>query len=206
MFDTCVMLNAAKLVLLFASLAFAISGLRPGLAANAVPQETPQYTSDGQLKFPEQYRTWVFLSAGMDMSYAGDAQTGNMHMFENVFVNAAAYESFQKTGTWPDKTTLVTEFRDAQGKGSINKHGRFQTDLMGYDVHVKDAKRFPGKWGFFGFNPGSKSSALIPATAACYTCHADHAAVDTTFVQFYPTLLPIAKRKGTLSSAYKKEN
>jgi hypothetical protein len=29
--------------------------------------------------------------------------------------------------------------------------------------------------------------------------------VDTTFVQFYPTLMPIAKLKGTLSVAYLKE-
>jgi hypothetical protein len=29
--------------------------------------------------------------------------------------------------------------------------------------------------------------------------------VDTTFVQFYPTLLPIAKAKRTLSASYLKE-
>jgi hypothetical protein len=29
--------------------------------------------------------------------------------------------------------------------------------------------------------------------------------VNTTFVQFYPTLLPIAKNKNTLSAEYKKE-
>jgi hypothetical protein len=29
--------------------------------------------------------------------------------------------------------------------------------------------------------------------------------VDTTFVQFYPTLLPIARAKGTLTPAYLKE-
>jgi len=29
--------------------------------------------------------------------------------------------------------------------------------------------------------------------------------VDNTFVQFYPTLLPVAKSKGTLSAGYKKE-
>jgi hypothetical protein len=29
--------------------------------------------------------------------------------------------------------------------------------------------------------------------------------VDTTFVQFYPTLLEIAKAKGTLSAAYIKD-
>lgn len=46
---------------------------------------------------------------------------------------------------------------------------------------------------------------MIPVVADCYSCHAAHGAVDTTFVQFYPTLLPIAKSKGTLSSAYQKE-
>ena len=30
---------------------------------------------------------------------------------------------------------------------------------------------------------------LVPHTEDCYACHADDAAVDTTFVQFYPTLL-----------------
>jgi hypothetical protein len=29
--------------------------------------------------------------------------------------------------------------------------------------------------------------------------------VDTTFVQFYPTLLPIAKNKGTISAMYEKD-
>jgi hypothetical protein len=30
--------------------------------------------------------------------------------------------------------------------------------------------------------------------------------VDTTFVQFYPTLIGIAKAKGTLSPAYQSES
>jgi hypothetical protein len=32
-----------------------------------------------------------------------------------------------------------------------------------------------------------------------------HAAVDTTFVQFYPTLIGVAKEKKTLSPEYLKE-
>ena len=52
----------------------------------------------------------------------------------------------------------------------------------------------------------TKIGKMVPTTADCYSCHADHAAVDTTFVQFYPTLLPIAKNKGTLSASYQKEN
>ncbi len=64
--------------------------------------------------------------------------------------------------------------------------------------------RFPGKWAFFAFED-EKPATVIPAAASCYSCHAEHAAVDTTFVQFYPTLLPVAIRKETLSPAYRKE-
>src|SRR2546425_836236 len=46
---------------------------------------------------------------------------------------------------------------------------------------------------------------LLPTDMDCYSCHAQHGAVDTTFVQFYPTLLEIAKKKNTLSAAYVKE-
>jgi Cytochrome P460 len=126
-------------------------------------------------------------------------------MFDNVFVNPAAYQAFQKTGTWPDKTILVLEGRGAQGKGSINQRGSYQdTAVMAREVHVKDETRFPGKWAFFGFGTG-KTAKMIPTSTDCYSCHASHAAVDTTFVQFYPTLLPIATSKGTLSATYQKE-
>ena len=74
---------------------------------------------------------------------------------------------------------------------------------MGVEVHVKDS-RFAGNWAFFGFGDG-KTAKMIPTTAGCYSCHSEHAAVDTTFVQFYPTLLPVAKVKGTLSASYLKE-
>jgi hypothetical protein len=76
---------------------------------------------------------------------------------------------------------------------------------MGLEVHVKDQARFPGKWAFFDFDSLEKNGTLIPEKAPCYTCHAAHAAVDTTFVQFYPTLLPVAKAKGTLSAGFMKD-
>jgi len=200
------MVNAAKFALLLASLGCALYGFRQGATAGGIPPDVPQYTSAGQLQFPAGYRDWVFLSSGMDMSYAKGVPSGDMHVFENVFVNDASYRAFQTTGTWPDKTILVTEFRNAQGKGSINQSGRFQTGLMGFDIHVKDGKRFRGGWGFFAFDTPGKSAALIPAAAACYTCHAAHGAVDNTFVQFYPTLLPIATAKKTLGHAYLSDN
>ena len=166
---------------------------------------TPQYTADGQLKRPAEYRNWIYLSSGFDMSYNVDSGMGDHHMFDNVFVNPDAYQAFEKTGTWPDKTMLVLEVRSAEGRGSINQKGNYQGASMGIEVHVKDEAHFPGKWAFFGFDD-SETSKMTPTTATCYSCHADHGAVDTTFVQFYPTLLPIAKTKGTLSAAYLKES
>jgi Cytochrome P460 len=165
---------------------------------------SPQYTKDSQLRFPEQYREWVYLTSGFDMSYSAGMRMGDSHVFDNVFVNPEAYTAFVRTGTWPDKTVLVLEVRDAHGKGSINQKGNYQAGVSGLEVHVRDEARFPGKWAFFGFDEG-KTATMIPTSADCYSCHAQHAAVDTTFVQFYPTLLPIATAKGTLASAFQKE-
>jgi hypothetical protein len=180
--------------------------LRPSASpAAASDQDTdPAYTSDAQLKFPESYRKWVYLTTGFDMSYNPAMRTGH-HMFDNVFVNPEAYKSFLESGTWPDKTMLVLEGRIGEDKGSINKQGSYQgSEVMGVEVHVKDEARFPGKWAFFILD-NDKTAKMVPTDMSCYSCHAEHAAVDTTFIQFYPTLLPIAKSKGTLSATYDKD-
>jgi hypothetical protein len=185
------------LVALFASVLFVL----PGAATNAdAPVSAgPVYTAEGRLQLPESYREWVFLSAGIDMSYRDDGMQGHS-MFDNVFAEPAAYREFVRSGTWPDKTTLVLEIRGAAQKGSINQHGKFQTaQVMGLELHVKDTKRFPGGWAFFAFS-GAGAAQQIPTSADCYACHQQHAAVDTTFVQFYPTLLKIATEKGTVKS------
>jgi hypothetical protein len=166
---------------------------------------TPVYTSDGRLVFPANYREWIYLTTGMDMDYNPDPSMAGHSMFDNVFVNPEAYKVFVATGTWPDGTMLVLEGRMAANKGSINQAGHFQTnEVMMRSVHVKDS-RFDGKWAFFGSDDEGKPTKQIPKEAVCYSCHEQHAAVDTTFVQFYPTLLEIAKKKGTLAAGYMKE-
>ncbi len=180
------------------ALALAAAAQAPG--GGGVIDTGPAYTDQGRLLFPADYRRWVYLSSGLDMSYVA-SQTPGMSMFDNVFVDPAAWTAFQKTGTWPDKTVMVLEVRGAQQNGSINKAGRFQTDRMGAEVHVKDTARFKDGWAFFAFD-GEGPGQLLPPTASCYACHAAHAAVDTTFVQFYPTLKPIAGAKGTFSANY----
>lgn len=197
------MFRRVTIVLLSAVVLLSAAAFRSA-APSASPG--PEYTGDGQMKAPEQYRDWIYLSTGFDMSYSQSAGTADHHMFDNVFVNPEAYKRFLETGTWPDKTMLVLEVRGAEGRGSINQKGNYQgTERMGLEVHVKDEARFPGKWAFFGFDDG-KTAKMVPLSAPCYSCHSDHGAVDTTFVQFYPTLLPVAKSKGTLSAGYQKES
>ena len=168
------------------------------------PRSGPEYTTDGQRRLPANYREWIYLSSGFDMSY-NPAMQMDHHIFDNVFVNPEAWRAFVASGKWPDKTIFVLEARGADSKGSINQKGNFQGAVMGLEVHVKDQARFAGNWAFFGFSNGARTAKMIPATEGCYSCHRDHGAVDTTFVQFYPTLMPISMEKGTVEAAYKHE-
>jgi len=173
-------------------------------AAVVPPQSKPElsYTGDGRMNFPENYREWVYLTSGLGMSYSATAP--EHARFDNVFVNPTAYKAFLATGTWPDKTVLVLEIRAADSKVSIDHHGQSQTpEVVALEAHVRDEK-LPGQWGFFEFD-GQAPGKLVARPAGCYTCHEAHAAVDTTFVQFYPTLIGLAKEKKTLSAAYLKE-
>lgn len=176
---------------------------RPADAQQPASAEGPRYNGDELLK-PHDYRSWVFLSSGLGMAYGPDAGRGRPAMFTNVFVNPPAYEHFLQTGKWPDQTMFVLEIRRARTEGSINKGGQFQGELVAIEAEVKDG-RFPGQWAFFGFGPGGRnvSSAPLPSDASCYTCHKANGAVENTFVQFYPELMDVATRKGTVNPGYR---
>lgn len=171
-------------------------------ATNSPPTVAAQFNAKGELMFPASYRSWTFLTSGHGMSYNPQANAAADAPFDNVFVDPAAQAAFLKTGHWPEGTMLVLEVRSARTRGSINLHGAFQSgDPVAIEVHVHDSKRFKGGWGFFGFQ-GKAPATLIDYKANCYSCHQEHAAVDTTFVQFYPTLLPTATAKHSFSPAY----
>jgi hypothetical protein len=177
------------------------------LCAAANETAAPRYTADGSLVTPPDYREWVFLSSGLDMSYTDAPATMDHSMFDNVFVNPEAWRAFKASGHWPDKTVFAMESRKADSRGSINKHGQFQTEeLMGMEFHVRDTARFKDGWGFFavddtGDAKPSGAAKLLPTSASCYGCHQAHGAVETTFTQFYPTAKPIAVQAGSYRDA-----
>jgi hypothetical protein len=186
------MRKAPWLVLLVALSALALQG-----TASDEAGAVPRFDAGRHLLRPENYREWVFLSAGLGMNY--NPQAGGHEMFTNVFVPQWAYHHFIESGKWPDKTIFVVEERSAQTKGSINKSGHFQTDFMGMGVEVKDS-RLPDQWAYYNFGEDDKTADANPK-AGCFQCHEDHAAVEHSFVQFYPTLKPVAKKFGTYNAS-----
>ena len=181
--------------LLIIAISFLVYGQQPGPGS-------PQYSKSGALIFPPDYREWTFLTSGLGMTYgpAGTADAAGNPNFDNVFADPAAYRSFLKTGTWPDKTVLILEVRGSDSKVSINQGGHVQTKVVGVEAHVKDAAR--GGWAFYAFEPGASEASLIPKTRNCYSCHERNGAVDTTFAQFYPTLAEAAMQHGTFKAGH----
>ncbi|MBZ5645794.1 MAG: cytochrome P460 family protein [Acidobacteriia bacterium] len=192
------------------SLAVLILAAAAVLALNALSSETvsgaPRFNDKGELLPPEDYRDWVYLTSGLNMSYtengrrAGPAgETDEPLPFDNVFVEPSAYREFKRTGTWPDHTMFVIEIRSSKTKVHPNQSGWVQGDVVGMPAAVKDVKRFGDKkWGYFSLMSNGKPtpSQAMPADH-CWNCHNANGAVDNTFVQFYPTLKPIAEEKGT---------
>ena len=159
----------------------------------------PQYDDKGQLLRPADYREWMFLSAGFGMNYS--PEPGSHEMFTNVFVQRWAYDEFVASGKWPEQSMFVIDERDAASRSSINQKGHYQTDLMGLAVEVKDSTRNPDKWAYYGFDAEGKAAGAMPKGNGCWSCHDAHAAVEHTFVQFYPTLKVVAKKFGTYNES-----
>jgi hypothetical protein len=172
--------------------------LAPLAAAPPDRSPKPQYDAKGLLLRPADYRDWEFLSAGYGMNYS--PAPGSHDLFTNVFVQRWAYDDFRKSGTWPEQSMFVIDERDAESKGSINKTGHFQTNLMGLAVEVKDSTRHRDTWAYYEFEPEAKTAQAAPK-ASCWSCHDQHATVEHTFVQFYPTLKPVARKFGTYNTA-----
>ena len=166
--------------------------------ATFVMAQEPVFQGD-KLVRPSNYREWIFLSSGLGMTYGGEANMSKP-TFDNVFVSPPAYRAFLETGKWPEKTIFILEVRDSATNGSINRGGHYQAADFRLSAEVKDSSRFKDKWEYFAFPANGDPAPALPRSAGCYACHSQHGAVENTFVQFYPTLLPIAKAKGTVKS------
>ena len=161
---------------------------KPSLAGMA----TPTYTTDGDLLLPKDYRTWIFVGASLGLSYSeGAAAREGPGTFTNVYIQPEAYRYFMETGQFPEGTMLPMDIYRPGSRESINQAGYFEKDFLGMEVAVKDSERYEEGWAYLSFRDrsgGLKESASAFPKDRCYDCHAEHAATDNVFTQFYPVL------------------
>ena len=153
---------------------------------------TPTYTADGDLLLPEDYRTWIFVGASLGLSYSeGASEREGPGAFTNVYIQPQAYRYFMATGEFPEGTMLPMDIYRPGSRESINQAGYFEKDFLGMEVAVKDSERYEEGWAYLSFRDrsgGLRESASAFPKDRCYDCHAEHAATDNVFTQFYPVL------------------
>ena len=188
-------------VLIF-TMALVTSGQQPA-------GDGPRYEGGNALVFPADYRSWPFIGGGLGMTYddgEGTPSQDSDPTFSHAFVNPSSHDAFLETGVWPDGTIFILEFRQSTTEGSINVGGRFATDVVQLEAEVKDS-RFADGWAYYVFGSGDGRARVteplgVDQAATCVECHTEHGAVERTFVQFYPTLLEVARARGTLKPGF----
>ncbi len=182
---------------LFAMLVISAVALReqPGSGTKSLSvlaSAVPVYDDDGSLRWPEGFRTWVFVGASLGLSYSPHKAEYGDELFHNVYLDRRAYEHYARTGEFPEKSMLaMSVYRQANKSESLSKlQGSFEGELVSLEVAVKDSERFDEGWAYFDFSGGDsqKETARPFAREKCFECHAEHAADDNVFVQYYPIL------------------
>lgn len=143
---------------------------------------------------PRGYREWVFLGSSTGLNYSpnparssADAQTDIKH----VYINPDSYRAFVATGKFPEGTVMILEIAQSAQKNEAGLQGSYAEKFIALEASVKDSKRFPGGWGYFGFtdDDGKPIEKARPfPEPSCLACHQKKAATDRVFTQFYPVL------------------
>ena len=168
----------------------AAAGLVQAAQTDVAEMVKPEYTDDGALVRPSDYREWVFVGASLGLSYSEELRREGPGNFHHIYIQPEAYRQYRDEGTFPEKTMLVMENYSAGSKVNPNLHGHFEDERVGFEVALKDSEQFEDGWAYFMFSTASglRESAKAFPKAACYDCHAEHAEDDNVFVQFYPIL------------------
>jgi hypothetical protein len=169
--------------LLLSALVGALCGC---LTADAEVVDRPQFAADGRLLRPKGVDRWVLVGTSLGQGYR-DATEEGPGMFHRVYLEPSAYDHFLETGRFPEGTMLALTIRLPERRVPPSRTGWTEGELVALEMSVKDRSRFPGGWAYFDFGRDGDTSAAI-APERCAACHAEHAAIDNVFVQFYPQL------------------
>ncbi len=150
--------------------------------------------SDGVLKQPENYRSWVYVGTPLTPNDMNNGKAA-FPEFHNVYIDPKSWKHWQKTGTFRDGTILIKELVSVGSKAAVSGNGYFMGEFIGLEATIKSSKHFPGEpgnWAYFSFTDSEHGTPKATATAfpaaSCNACHAASAADDFVFTQYYPVL------------------
>ena len=156
----------------------------------------PRYDSNRNLTLPSDYRQWILVGSSLGLSYAEGAL--DHEMFVSTLMEPSAYRHFTETGTFREGTMLALVLQGVGTNAAPARQGQFATDVHVIEMAVKDSSRVAEGWAYYGFGGpmagGYRSSAAPEPKDRCYDCHAQHAARDNVFTQFYGLLNEAAPR------------
>src|ERR671919_3142811 len=119
----------------------------------------PEYTKDGDLVLPKNWRTWVYVGSPLTPDGLNNGKAG-FPEYHNVYIEKHNVDAYLKTGSFPEGTVIVKEltrvvnptFPDGS-RTEPSGRGYFNGEFNGMDVTVKDSKRFAktNNWAFFNF-------------------------------------------------------
>ena len=147
-----------------------------------------QYDKTGALRPPEDYRRWVMIGASLGLSYSeGPATTTCSRHVDGT----DRVSSFVETGPSGKARCSRSCSRDPATRCCPARRGQFANEVHGVEMAVKDSSHVPEGSAYDGFG-GMGGAIRTPAAAepktSCFSCHAEHAARDHVFLQFYPLL------------------
>ena len=193
------LLAGGAISIVIAAGAWLAAGLAPPAVAQSGPSWGPQWTADGDLILPENFRQWIFLGSPLTPNALNNGQAG-FPEYHNVYVRPEALDIYRRTGTWPEGTIMLKELQLTQdaiypdgSRDEASGRGFFPGALNGIDISVKDSVRFKDSkgWGFFNFGhhaPPYAKEAKAQPVEACAGCHMGNPN-GMVFSQFYAPIL-----------------
>jgi Cytochrome P460 len=180
----------------------AVLGARAGVVSGQAAESVapahvmPQYDSSRNLRLPGDYRQWILVGQSLGLSYS-EGQDGHQ-MFNTTLMEPTAYRHFVQTGQFREGTMLALILQAIGTNTLPARKGQFASDVHVVEMAVKDSRRLPEGWAYYGFGGpmtgGYQATAAPQPRSSCYNCHVEHAARDNVFTQFYGLLNEAAPR------------
>ena len=160
-------------VVVVATRSFVAAQQRQAVTATS-PDVMPRYDTNRNLFLPDDHRRWILVGSSLGLIYAEGGQGGHQ-MFNTTLMEPSAYRHFIETGTFREGTMFALIGQGVGTNATPARQGQFATDVHMLELAVKDSRRVPESWAYYGFGGpmtgGYRSTAAPQPQANCFTCH-----------------------------------